>query len=93
MRRINPTEERGPCGNKVTTRYSGSQVRAEKLQHASRSGVNSDPLSLAEEPTMMNWPQFLDRADDWAVGFLTGAAATSAIVFAGAAVLLLVHGV
>ena len=42
---------------------------------------------------MMNWPQFLDRADDWAVGFLTGAAATAAIVFAGAAVLLLVHGV
>jgi hypothetical protein len=50
MRRINPTEERGPCGNKVTTRYSGSQVRAEKLQHASRSGVNSDPLSLAGSP-------------------------------------------
>jgi len=92
MRRINPTEERGPCGNKVTTRYSGSQVRAEKLQHASRSGVNSDPLWLAGA-TMMNWPQFLDRADDWAVGFLTGAAATSVIVFAGAAVLLLVHGV
>ena len=43
---------------------------------------------------MMNWPQFLDRADDWAVGFLTGAAATLVIVFAGAAVLLLlVHGV
>ena len=36
---------------------------------------------------MMNWPQFLDRADDWAVGFLTGAAAISVIVFAGAAVL------
>ena len=92
MRRINPTEERGPCGNKVTTRYSGSQVRAEKLQHASRSGVISSTL-VSREPTMMNWPQFLDRADDWAVGFLTGAAATSVIVFAGAAVLLLVHGV
>lgn len=92
MRRINPTEERGACGSKVTTRYSGSQVRAEQLQHASRSGVNSDPL-VSREPTMMNWPQFLDRADDWAVGFLTGAAATSVIVFAGAAVLLLVHGV
>lgn len=37
---------------------------------------------------MMNWPQFLDRADDWAVGFLTGAAATSVIAFAGAVVLL-----
>ena len=32
---------------------------------------------------MMNWPQFLVRADDWATGFLTGAAATSVIVFAG----------
>jgi hypothetical protein len=42
---------------------------------------------------MMNWPQFLVRADDWAAGFLTGAAATSVIVVAGAAVLLLVHGV
>ena len=48
---------------------------------------------VSRELTMMNWPQFLDRADDWAVGFLTGAAATSVIVFAGAAVLLLVHGV
>ena len=93
MRRINPTEERGLCGNKVPTRYNGSQVRAENLQHARRSGVNSDPLLVSREPTMMNWPQFLDRADDWAVGFLTGAAATSLIVFAGAAVLLLVHGV
>jgi hypothetical protein len=42
---------------------------------------------------MMNWPQFLNRADDWPTGFLTGAAATSVIVFAGVAVLLLVHGV
>ncbi len=42
---------------------------------------------------MMNWPQFLNRADDWATGFLTGAAAISVIVFAGVAVLLLVHGV
>jgi hypothetical protein len=42
---------------------------------------------------MMNWPQFLDRADDWAAGFLTGAAATSVIVFAEAAMVLLVHGV
>jgi hypothetical protein len=48
---------------------------------------------VSREPTMMNWPQFLVRADDWATGFLTGAAATSVIVFAGAAVLLLVHGV
>jgi hypothetical protein len=38
---------------------------------------------------MMNWPQFLVRADDWATGFLTGTAVTSVIVFAGAAVLLL----
>jgi hypothetical protein len=42
---------------------------------------------------MMNWPEFLHRADDWAAGFLTGAAATSLIVFAGAAVMLLVRGI
>jgi hypothetical protein len=42
---------------------------------------------------MMNWPRFLNSAEDWAAGFFTGAAATSVIVFAGAAVLLLVHGV
>jgi hypothetical protein len=48
---------------------------------------------VSRERTMMNWPQFLVRADDWATGFLTGAAAASVIVFAGAAVLLLVHGV
>jgi hypothetical protein len=42
---------------------------------------------------MMNWPQFLVRADDWATGFLTGATAASVIVFAGAALLLFVHGV
>ena len=76
-----------------TARYNGSQVRAEKLQNASRSRVHSHPLSSAGKPTMMNWPQFLDRADDWATGFLTGVAATSVVVFAGAAVLLLVHGV
>jgi hypothetical protein len=42
---------------------------------------------------MMNWPQFLDRADDWVSGFLSVAAATSLIMVAGAAVLLFVHGV
>jgi hypothetical protein len=42
---------------------------------------------------MMNWPEFLRRADDWAAGFLTGAAATSLIVFAGAVVMLLVRGI
>jgi hypothetical protein len=31
-------------------RYSGSQARAEKLQHASRSRVHSYPLSLAGSP-------------------------------------------
>jgi hypothetical protein len=42
---------------------------------------------------MMNWPQFLERADDWATGFLSGTAATSLIVVAGAVMVLLVRGV
>jgi hypothetical protein len=42
---------------------------------------------------MMNWPQFLDRADDWAIGFLTGAAATSLIAVAGVVMVLLVRSV
>src|ERR1700730_18038453 len=68
-----------------------------------RSELNCSLLSLltpqgtstlvSREPTMMNWPQFLVRADDCATGFLTGAGATSVIVFAGAAAVLLVHGV
>jgi len=93
---INPTKESGPCGNKVTERYSRSQFPAAigiKLQPLSLLTPQGTSTLVSREPTMMNWPQFLVRADDWATGFLTGAAATSVIVFAGAAVLLLVHGV
>ena len=93
---LQPTKESGPCGNKVTERYSRSQFPAAigiKLQPLSLLTPQGTSTLVGREPTMMNWPQFLVRADDWATGFLTGAAATSVIVFAGAAVLLLVHGV
>jgi hypothetical protein len=76
--------------------HSGSQFPAAigiKLQPAKPTTPQGTSTLVSRERTMMNWPQFLVRADDWATGFLTGAAAASVIVFAGAAVLLLVHGV
>jgi hypothetical protein len=42
---------------------------------------------------MINWPEMLRNAEEWADGFLTGAAATSLIVIGGAAVLLVVHSI
>jgi hypothetical protein len=41
------------------------------------------------EPAMINLPQILRHAEDWAAGFLTGAAAASLVVIAGAALVLL----
>ena len=79
-------------GNGVLVAHSGSQFPAAigtKLQPAYAS---RHIHSVSRELIMMNWPQFLVRADDWATGFLTGATAASVIVFAGTAVLLLVHG-
>jgi len=43
------------------------------------------------EAAMINWPEMLRGTEDWADGFLTGAAATSLIVIAVGAVLLVVH--
>ena len=40
---------------------------------------------------MINWPEMLRGAEDWAGGFLTGAVATSLIVIAVGGVLLVVH--
>jgi hypothetical protein len=45
------------------------------------------------EPAMINWPEMLRHAEDWAAGFLTGAAAASLIVIAGAAMVLLARGI
>jgi len=40
---------------------------------------------------MINWPEMLRYAEDWADGFLTGAATVSLIGVAGVAFVLLVH--
>ena len=45
------------------------------------------------EISMMNWPEMLRHAEDWANGFLAGAATVSLIGIAGAAFVLLVHGI
>jgi hypothetical protein len=42
---------------------------------------------------MINWPEMLRHTEDWAAGFLAGAAAASLIVLAGAAMVLLAPGV
>ena len=40
---------------------------------------------------MINWPEMLRNAEDWANGFWAGAATVSLIGIAGAAVVLFVH--
>jgi hypothetical protein len=40
---------------------------------------------------MINWPEMLLYAEDWANGFLAGAATISLIGIAGVAYVLLVH--
>jgi hypothetical protein len=40
---------------------------------------------------MINWPELLRDAEDWADGFLAAAATVSLIGIAGAAFVLLVH--
>jgi hypothetical protein len=42
---------------------------------------------------MMNWPEFLRRAEDWTAGFWAGAATASLIAIAGAAAVLLGHAI
>jgi hypothetical protein len=42
---------------------------------------------------MINWPEMLRHAEDWASGFWAGAATTSLIVIVGAAVALLGHAI
>jgi hypothetical protein len=43
------------------------------------------------EIAMINWPEMLCHAEDWANGFLVRAAIVSLIGIAGAAFVLLVH--
>jgi len=43
------------------------------------------------ERAMINWPEMLRHAEDWAKGFWAGAATASLIGIAAAAFVLLVH--
>jgi hypothetical protein len=45
------------------------------------------------ETAMINWPEMLRHAEDWANGFLAGATTVSLIGVAGAAFVLLVHAI
>ena len=45
------------------------------------------------EIAMINWPEMLRHAEDWANRFLAGAATVSLIGIAGVALLLLVHAI
>ena len=45
------------------------------------------------EAAMINWPEMLHHAEDWANGFLAGATTVSLIGGAGAAFVLLVHAI
>jgi hypothetical protein len=40
---------------------------------------------------MINWPEMLDHAEDWAAGFWAGAGAVSLMVIAGAGTVLLIR--
>jgi hypothetical protein len=42
---------------------------------------------------MINWPEMLRHAEDWAKGFWAGAATASLMVIAGGAVVLLARGI
>ena len=42
---------------------------------------------------MINWPEVLHHAEDWAAGFWAGAGAASLIIIAGAGMVLLARGI
>ncbi len=42
---------------------------------------------------MINWPEMLHHAEDWAAGFWAGTGAASLIVIAGAGMVLLIRGI
>jgi hypothetical protein len=45
------------------------------------------------EIAMINWPEMLRNAEDWAKGFWAGTGTVSLIGIAGVAVVLLVHAI
>ena len=42
---------------------------------------------------MINWPEMLRHAEDWANGFWVGAATSSLMAISGAALMLFVHAI
>ena len=61
-----------------------------------RQGSPRSPLqstSIPMEVAMMNWPEMLHHAEEWAAGFWAGAGAASLIVIAGAGMVLLIGGI
>jgi hypothetical protein len=45
------------------------------------------------ERAMINWPEMLRHAEDWADGFCAGAGSTSLMLIAGTAFVLLVRAI
>jgi hypothetical protein len=45
------------------------------------------------EVAMINWPEMLNQAEDWANGFWTGAATASIIAIIAAAAALVSHAI
>jgi hypothetical protein len=54
-------------------------------------GLLAKPINGLMERAMINWPDMLRHAEDWADGFWTGAATVSVIGIAGIVLVLLVH--
>ena len=59
-----------------------------------RCRTKSPPMNqVIVDPAMINWPEMLHHADGWADGFWAGAATTSLIAIAGAALVLFGHAI
>jgi hypothetical protein len=76
-------------------RYSGSQVFCliaieRKLRSANFVSSPASTLVIME-PAMINWPEMLHHAEDWAAGFWAGAGAASLLMIAGAGMVLLIR--
>ena len=69
--------------------------------HATRSQLVEDETATAVlksapvtmEIAMVNWPEMLRHAEDWANGFWTGAATASVIGIVAAAAALISHAI
>jgi hypothetical protein len=42
---------------------------------------------------MLNWPEMLHHAEDWAAGFWAGACAVSVMMIVGAGIVLFIRGI